>query len=56
MKLYLKILLLFFSSTFIFSQGIIIKGTLTDENGNYLKDVNIREKKTERGKTLGIIH
>ena len=49
MKLYLKILLLFFSSTFIFSQGIIIKGTLTDENGNYLKDVNIREKKTERG-------
>ncbi len=49
MKLTLKILLFFILSGFTYSQGIILKGVITDENGNYLKDVNIREKKSSRG-------
>ena len=49
MNLALKIFLLFFLSGFIHSQGITLKGVITDENGNYLKDVNIREKKSSRG-------
>tara|TARA_Y100000589_G_scaffold83453_2_gene77440 strand:+ start:7651 stop:10050 length:2400 start_codon:yes stop_codon:yes gene_type:complete len=32
-----------------YSQGITLKGIITDANGNYLKDVNIREKKSSRG-------
>ena len=49
MRLTLKILLFFILSGFTYSQGIILKGVITDENGNYLKDVNIREKKSSRG-------
>ena len=49
MKLLIHIILLFIFSTPIFSQGVTIKGVITDQNGNYLQDVNIREKKTSRG-------
>lgn len=49
MKLLITTILLLFFSTPIFSQGLTIKGTVTDENGNYLQDVNIRDKKTGRG-------
>ena len=46
---YLKILFFFIFSYSSFSQGITLKGVIKDENGNYLKDVNIREKKSSRG-------
>ena len=41
----LNILFFFIFSSLIYSQGITLKGVITDEGGNYLKDVNIREKK-----------
>ena len=49
MRLILKILIFFIFSGFVSSQGITLKGVITDENGNYLKDVNIRETKSSRG-------
>ena len=45
MKRSLSILFFIFSGL-IYSQGITLKGVITDEGGNYLKDVNIREKKS----------
>ena len=45
MKSTLTILFLIIINTVTFSQGITIKGVVVDENGNKLKDVNIREKK-----------
>ena len=47
--LFKNILLLSLLTTFALSQGLVIKGVITDENGNYLQDVNIRDKNTARG-------
>ena len=49
MKIYLSTILFFIISSMSYSQGITLKGIITDTNGNYLKDVNIREKKSSRG-------
>lgn len=49
MKIYLSTILFFIISSMSYSQGITLKGIITDANGNYLKDVNIREKKSSRG-------
>ena len=49
MKIYLSTILFFIISSMSYGQGITLKGIITDANGNYLKDVNIREKKSSRG-------